>query len=111
MVALCLLWWSGLLLVRSAGGFVGCRYLQLFALKAGSRFKAAVKVPIAFREKLLAGKQEVAGVAEVAGDAERMRNGGSKATVAIHLWCTEKQEASSLPTAARAAAYDVSRAR
>ena len=34
------------------------------------RFKviAAVKVPIAFREKLLAGKQEVAEVAEVAGD-------------------------------------------
>ena len=46
------------------------------------RFKviAAVKVPIASREKLLAGKQEVAEVAEVAGDAERVLNGGSKAT-------------------------------
>ena len=40
------------------------------------RFKviAAVKVPIASREKLLAGKQEVAEVAEVAGDAERVLN-------------------------------------
>ena len=38
----------------------------VFARKQG-RFKviAAVKVPIAFREKLLAGKQEVAEVAEV----------------------------------------------
>ena len=44
---------------------------------------AAVKVPMAFAGKLLAGKQgaaeEVAEVAEVAGDTERVHNGGSKA--------------------------------
>ena len=98
MMALCLLWWSGLLLVRSAGGFVDCRYLQLFALKAGSRFKAAVKVPIAFRQKLLAGKQEVAEVAEVAGDAERVHNGGSKATGSpplVHREARSEQAANS----------------
>ena len=67
------------------------------------RFKviAAVKVPIASREKLLAGKQEVAEVAEVAGDAERVHNGGSKATGSPPLVHREKQEASRQPTAAR----------
>ena len=43
---------------------------------------AAVKVPMAFAGKLLAGKQgaaeEVAEVAEVASDTERVHNGGSK---------------------------------
>ena len=64
------------------------------------RFKviAAVKVPIAFREKLLAGKQEVAEVAEVAGDAERVLNGGSKATGSpplVHREARSEQAANS----------------
>ena len=64
------------------------------------RFKviAAVKVPIASREKLLAGKQEVAEVAEVAGDAERVLNGGSKATGSpplVHREARSEQAANS----------------
>ena len=64
------------------------------------RFKviAAVKVPIASREKLLAGKQEVAEVAEVAGDAERVHNGGSKATGSpplVHREARSEQAANS----------------
>ena len=61
------------------------------------RFKviAAVKVPIASREKLLAGKQEVA---EFAGDAERVLNGGSKATGSpplVHREARSEQAANS----------------
>ena len=98
-LVLYLLWRSDLLLVRCACWLRRLPLAALFALNAGSRSLLRSKCPsIASREKLLAGKQEVAEVAEVAGDAERVLNGGSKATGSpplVHREARSEQAANS----------------